>query len=354
MLDHLRFQSLAVLLSLLAACTTGSEHPVLELRGETMGTSYSIQVVDLAATIDPDALREKIDAELESVNAIMSTYREDSELSAFNRSRSTDWLPVSPELASLVKEALWTSEVSRGAFDLTVGPLVNLWGFGPGERIDAAPTDAQIAQARKHVGYHKLSARQVPPALRKSDPDLYLDLSAIAKGYGVDRVAELLERAAIANYLVEIGGELRGRGYNGQGLAWRIAIERPDPGLRQVERIVELCDGAMATSGDYRNFFESNGKRYSHMIDPKTGRPVTHDLASVTVLAPRTARADALATTFLVLGPEAGLTLAESLKTPALFIQRTPEGYIELETNTFDSAARSIFAVTEEPSMRDR
>jgi thiamine biosynthesis lipoprotein len=335
--EHLRFFPLVALLTPLLACTPAPEHQVLELQGATMGTSYSIQVVDLPSGVDPNALRDRITKELDRVNALMSTYRESSELSGFNRSRSTDWIPVSPELATLVKEAIWTSEVSDGAFDTTVGPLVNLWGFGPGKRTDTAPTDDRIAQARAHVGYHKLSVRQEPPALRKSDPDLYLDLSAIAKGYGVDRVAELLEKTGITDYLVEIGGELRGHGHNGRGQPWRIAVERPDPGVREVERVVELRGGAMATSGDYRNFFEQGGKLYSHTIDPTTGRPVTHDLASVTVLAPRTAKADALATALLVLGPKAGPALAESLGIPALFILRTPDGYEERQSGTFDS-----------------
>ncbi|MCG6860503.1 MAG: FAD:protein FMN transferase, partial [Chromatiaceae bacterium] len=188
--DTHSFSLLAVLL-LLASCTPDSGHSVLELQGATMGTTYSIQVVDLPPAIDPSALGDRIDAELDLVNDLMSTYRENSELSRFNRNRSTDWFAVSPNLAELVKEAIWTSEVSGGAFDATVGPLVNLWGFGPGGGTDAVPSDAEIALARARVGYHKLSVRTDPPALRKSEPTLYLDLSAIAKGYGVDRIAEL-------------------------------------------------------------------------------------------------------------------------------------------------------------------
>ncbi len=336
MFRYLRFSSPLVLLSLLACCTPAPPHRIMELQGTTMGTFYSIQVVDLSPAIEPQELRDRIDAELDLVTDLTSTYRDDSEVSGFNRSRTTGWFAVSPALAGLVKEAIRVSEVSEGAFDVTVGPLVNLWGFGPGGRTDTLPTDAELAQAKASVGYRKLSVRSDPPALRKSEPTLYLDLSAIAKGYGVDRLAELLDATGVTNYLIEIGGELRGRGYNGRGLPWRIAVERPDPGGRVVHRILALRDGAMATSGDYRNFFEREGKRYSHTVDPKTGHPVTHRLASVTVLAPRTARADALATAFLVLGPQAGFTLAESLRTPALFIVRTPEGYSELQTSAFD------------------
>jgi len=336
MSQYARFSFLLVLLSLLTCCTPAPEHRVMELRGATMGTFYSIQVVDLPPAIEPARLRDRIEAKLELVNALMSTYRDDSELSGFNRSRTTDWFAVSPALAGLVKEALRTSEVSDGAFDVTVGPLVNLWGFGPGSGgSDTLPTDAEIARAKARVGYRKLSVRSDPPALRKSEPTLCLDFSAIAKGYGVDRLAELLDATGIADYLIEIGGELRGRGHNGQGLPWRIAVERPDPEGRTVHKILVLRSGAIATSGDYRNFFEQDGKRYSHTIDPKTGRPVTHRLASVTVLAPRTTRADALATAFLVLGPQAGFNLAESLQTPALFIIRTPEGYAKLQTSVF-------------------
>jgi len=313
----------------------------MELQGATMGTFYSIQVLGLPPAVEPTRLRDGIEAELELVNALMSTYRDDSELSGFNRSRTTDWFAVSLALAGLVREVIRTSEISNGAFDVTVGPLVNLWGFGPGGGSDTPPADAEIARTKARIGYRKLSVRSNPPALRKSEPTLYLDLSAIAKGYGVDRLAELLDAVGITDYLIELGGELRARGYNGQGLPWRIAVERPDPEGRTVHRILPLRDGAMATSGDYRNFFEQDGKRYSHTIDPRTGRPVTHRLASVTVLVPRTARADALATAFLVLGPQAGFELAESLQTPALFIVRMPEGYSELQTSAFVDRLRS-------------
>jgi thiamine biosynthesis lipoprotein len=335
-----RFISFALLLPLVAACSRAPEHDVLVLQGTTMGTGYRVQVVDLPANVLPQRLQSDIDAELALVNDLMSTYRESSELSHFNRSRSLDWFAVSPALAFLAREALWTSETSGGAFDPTVGPLVNLWGFGPGGEPDAVPSDKQIAEAQRRVGHHMLSVREAPPALRKSEPELYLDLSAIAKGYGVDRIAKLLDGAGVQSYLVEIGGELRGRGHNASGLPWRIAVERPDPGVREVHSVVELHGGAMATSGDYRNFFELDGKLYSHSIDPRTGRPVSHSLASVTVLAPTAARADALATAFLVLGPEDGLTLAESLRTAALFIVRTSNGYSDRRTTSLQAHLR--------------
>jgi thiamine biosynthesis lipoprotein len=180
----------------------------------------------------------------------------------------------------------------------------------------------------------------IPRALKKADPALYVDLSAIAKGHGVDRIADMLDGAGIESYLVEIGGELRVRGHNVRGKPWRIAVERPDPGVRDVHRVIEMRDGGMATSGDYRNFFEHAGRLYSHSIDPRTGWPVPHELASVTVLAPRAARADALATALLVLGPEVGFALAECLEIAALFIVRTPEGYSDLPSSAFRAHAQ--------------
>lgn len=335
-----RLVCVALLIPVLAACSPAPEREVLALRGSTMGTGYSIQIVEPPSSIDPQQLQTRVDVELELVNDLMSTYREGSELSRFNRSRSTDWFPVTSALASLVQDSLDMSETSDGAFDATVGPLVNLWGFGPGSGRDAIPSDALIVEAKEKVGHEKLSVRIDPPALRKSEPELYLDLSAIAKGYGVDRIAELLDDAGITDYLVEIGGELRVRGHNGRGQPWQIAVERPDPRARKAHSVVALSGGAMATSGDYRNFFEQGGKRFSHAIDPRTGRPVTHGLASVTVVAPTAARADALATAFLVLGPKKGLALAEFLQTAAFFILRTPNGYSDLQTHAFRAYRR--------------
>ena len=306
---------------LLAGCGPKSAK-VLALSGATMGTTYSVQVLPPRADVDPNALQQRIDALLAKVNALMSTYDPDSELSRFNAAQSTDWFAVSPALVKLVDVARQVSEASDGAFDITVGPLVNLWGFGPELRPDALPAQTDIDAARARVGYHKLHTRAEPPALRKDRPDLYVDLSAIAKGYGVDRVAALLESEGLTDYLVEIGGELRGRGVNGRGEPWRIAVERPEAGRRSVFRIVPLHDLGMATSGDYRNFFEVNGERYPHSIDPRTGWPVQHPLASVTVLADDCMWADAWATALLVLGTETGHALAESRGLAALFISR--------------------------------
>jgi thiamine biosynthesis lipoprotein len=287
-----------------------------------MGTTYSVQLVDPPPDLDLDRLRLRIDAELERVNAQMSTYRPDSELSRFNAAPGTDWMPVSPELAATVAAAKRIGAASGGALDVTVGPLVNLWGFGPDLSEDDVPAPAAIAAGLDRTGLERLEVRLDPPALRKARADLYVDLSAIAKGHGADRVAAVLDTAGVDDLLVEIGGELYGRGRNGRGEPWRIAVERPQSDGRRVLRVVPLRNTGMATSGDYRNFFELDGVRYSHSIDPATGWPVRHELASVTVLADTAMEADGWATALLVLGPARGQALAESLGLAALFIER--------------------------------
>ena len=339
------------LVLLLAGCGPESAK-VLALNGATMGTTYSVQVLPPHADLDPDALQRRIDVLLAKVNALMSTYAPDSELSRFNATQSTDWFAVSPELVKVVDVARQVSDASGGAFDITVGPLVNLWGFGPESRPDALPAQTDIDAARARVGYHKLHTRAEPPALRKDQPDLYVDLSAIAKGYGVDRVATLLESEGLTDYLVEIGGELRGRGVNGRGEPWRIAVERPEAGRRSVFRIVPLHDLGMATSGDYRNFFEVNGKRYSHSIDPSTGWPVQHPLASVTVLADDCMWADAWATALLVLGTEKGHALAESRGLAALFISRIGGRDAPAADDQYPAEATAAFDRAAEPATQ--
>ncbi len=330
---------LTLLSMLLAAC--GPREETLTLAGATMGTTWSVQIPrpPLPEALDQVALAEEIARVLAQVNDRMSTYQADSELSRFNAAETTDWFSVSAELAGLVGRALAVSALTDGAFDITVGPLVNLWGFGPEVQASQIPDQAEIDAALARVGWRMLHARTEPPALRKDQPDLYVDLSAIAKGHGVDLVARVLERAGLSDYLVEIGGELRGRGVNAAGRPWRIAVERPEPGRRALLRVVALEDQGMATSGDYRNFFVLEGERYSHTIDPATGRPVAHRLASVTVLAERCGDADAWATGLLVLGPERGLALADERGLAALFVERIGDELRITESAAFAPAA---------------
>lgn len=327
--------ALVLVLLLLSACAEPEPAGVLELHGRTMGTSYSVQLANLPPDVALDVLHQAIEAELMRINAQMSTYDPNSDLSRFNQSSATDWIAVPPELAVVSAQAQRVSQLSHGAFDVTVGGLVNLWGFGPSFRAEQAPTPEEIAQQLAVTGYDKLAVRHDPPALRKTHPRVSVDLSAIAKGYAVDRLAKLLNEHKITDYLIEVGGELRAAGQHPER-PWRIAIERPESGQRGVFRILSLHDISMATSGDYRNFFEQDGVLYSHTIDPHQGRPVDHRLASVTVLDESCMRADAWATALLVLGPKSGLALAEEQDIAAFFIERLASGYRADRSSAFD------------------
>jgi thiamine biosynthesis lipoprotein len=319
------------------ACGDDSSRARLkEFDGDTQGTTYHIKVVDLPATLSAETVRTTIEAELDDITRHLSTYEPDTELSRFNRSRDTGWVPASTGLVQVLSEARRISELSHGAYDVTVGPLVNLWGFGPEDTGERIPSEAEIAAAQTLIGYTHLSIRPSPPAIRKDIPDLTIDVASIAQGYTVDRVAERLDSLGIANYLVEIGGELRGKGLNQLGGHWRIGIERPTPGERSVYTIIRIADVGVSTSGDYRDYFERDGHRYSHTINPQTGRPVSHRLASVTVVSEDTMRADALSTALMVLGPEEGYHLAEQAAIAAYFIIKSDGGFTDRETTAFD------------------
>ncbi|ADV99993.1 FAD:protein FMN transferase [Yersinia pestis] len=316
---------------LLSGC--GPEQVSLE--GKTMGTSYSIKYVSDSSTAAPETLQQEIDLILEEVNDQMSTYRPHSELSRFNQSREVNQpFPVSAATAKVVQEAIRINRLTDGALDVTVGPLVNLWGFGPEGRPDTVPTEDEITRRRAWVGIDKLAVDK--NALIKRVPELYVDLSSIAKGYGVDVVAEYLEAQNIKDYMVDIGGEVRTRGNNGENKPWRIAIEKPVAGSTQrAQEIIEPGRMAVATSGDYRNYFEQDGIRYSHTIDPDTGRPINHRLVSITVLDPSCMTADGLSTGLGVLGPERGMALANLLGIPVLMIIKTDDGFEEQYSDAF-------------------
>jgi thiamine biosynthesis lipoprotein len=321
-------------LSLVACDGVSARRPTL-VTGSTMGTSYSVKIPQLPAHVDRDVLERDIARILDTVNQQMSTYRPESELSRFNAASPAVWQTVSPDTLAVVTEALRISRLSDGAFDPTVGPLTDLWGFGPGGGRQDVPAANRIETALRRIGHQHVRARKTPPSLGKSRDDIRIDLSGIAKGFGVDKVAEYLERSGIDYYLVEVGGELRGRGYSPRGDAWRVGIEQPVAAPGRVQRVVRLGRRALATSGDYRIFFEHNGSRYSHIINPRDGRPVDHGLASVTVIASSTMQADALSTALMVLGPKAGLALARREGIAAFFIAKTDSGFVERVTQAF-------------------
>ncbi|MEH6626077.1 MAG: FAD:protein FMN transferase [Motiliproteus sp.] len=327
---------LALVSSALTGCSdrNDSQQLIQTLTGATMGTSYTVKVVAPQST-DLVSLKSAIQSELDRIESRMSTYKQDSELSIFNHTESEQWFSVSVETARVVGLGLEISAQTQGAFDMTVGPLVNLWGFGPGNSISKSPSQQQIDELLPRIGYQAIAARNDPPELRKTN-NAYLDLSAIAKGYAVDVVADLLSQD-YGSYLVEIGGELKAHGLKPDGTHWRIAVESPSSGQRNIQKIINVENTAIATSGDYRNYFEQDGVRFSHTIDPATGKPITHRLASVTILDPSCARADALATAMMVLGKEKGLALAKQLKIPAFFISKSEQGFVETYTDEFES-----------------
>jgi len=329
------FILLIAIIALSACNPNASGRQLTKFSGLTMGTSWSVKVVDLPKTVDPSTVDSSIRKTLAEINRSMSTYDPQSELSQFNSSSSTDWFTASDALVEVIATAIEVSKLTDGAFDVTVGPLVNLWGFGPPGARSKAPDENEIESARARTGYTNMEVRQTPAAIRKQLPGLYVDLSAIAKGYAVDRIADLLEQQGIESYLVEIGGELRGKGQNESATSWCVGIERPSATERGLYAAVEIDGAGLATSGDYRNYFEQDGQRYSHTINPVTGRPVTHRLASVTAVTASAMRADALATALMVLGPEDGYALAEREDIAVFFIVKADKGFTDKASSAF-------------------
>ena len=320
---------------LLSSCAPERPEELHEFTGLTMGTSWSVLVHAAQLPLTRPRLQAEFNTILNRVNSEMSTYLPESELSRINDTDGAAWLTVSASLMHVLQAAQDISRSTQGAFDVTIGPLVNLWGFGP-EQDFAVPGEEHIDAALRLVGYEYLHLDPAASALKKTNGGIQIDLSAIAKGYGVDEIAHYLERLNLDNYLVEIGGEIRARGVNRANIPWQIGIEQPAGGQRQVRRIIRLGNSAMATSGDYRNYFEHEGTRYSHTLDPRTGWPVAHGLASVTVLHPSTMLADAWATGLLVLGPDGGYATALENGLAAYFIVREEPGFEEIFTPAFE------------------
>ena len=313
--------------------TTGQ--PIL-LSGSTMGTSYHIKLFpESGIKIDATKLKNQIDVRLSEIDHKMSTYKKDSELSRFNRYPNNQWMEISAETLSVIELAQKISHLSNGAFDITVGNLVNLWGFGPSINIDMIPDAAKIHQLQQQIGYQHLQLRQTPAALKKNTDKINLDLSAIAKGYAVDAIATLIISNNLENFLVEIGGEIITHGLKSKQQPWVVGIERAIAKERSIQKQIHLVNSAMATSGDYRNYFEHNGSRYSHTIDPRTGRPITHRLASVSVIDDSCMRADALATAIMVLGPNKGMEFAEQHQLAIFMLIKQGDKFIEKQSSTF-------------------
>lgn len=314
-----------VALPFLLAAQSKSEPKINDIEGTAQGTTYHLRYVGP----EKPGFKKDLDEQLAAFEKIFSNYRLDSEISRFNAAAHSEWFPAHPKLVHLVELSHKISVESQGAFDITIGALLKIWGFGPFKRkIATIPSETEIAAAKKNVDYHQLLFRKNPPALKKMHAQVYVDVSGIAQGYSVDEIAAFIEKSGIKSYLIEIGGEIKTKGRKPSGAYWDIAIESPsyEPGESSVT--VYTRGKALTTAGDYRDYFEKDGKRFSHTIDPRSGKPIEHQLASVTVIMDSAAEADAWDTALMVLGPEAGRSLAQKKQIASFMIKRQSSSFV--------------------------
>lgn len=323
---------LLLAVGLVSGCERSVE--MVKLAGATMGTTWHVTYIPARGAPGEAAVLAAIESQLDAVNGSMSTYLPDSEISRFNQSPVDKWIDVSPPFFDVLATALEVGRASGGAYDVTVGPLVDLWGFGPGGGAERIPEPDEIEAALALVGQDRLRLDGKATRVKKL-AGVRLDFSSLAKGYGVDRVAVALQAQGIDRYLVEVGGEMRLGGLSGRGDLWRIAIEQPQSGTRGIAAAIELTDASVATSGDYRNYFEIDGHRYSHSIDPLTGRPVAHELVSVTVVHPSAMVADAWATALTVMGPRRAAAVAQERDLAVYFIRRDGDEFLPSHSAAF-------------------
>lgn len=308
----------------LSGCESNAER-VEVLSGPTMGSTFTIKYVYNAATPAADAVGVEVQSILDEVDRQMSTYRLDSDIARFNQSPVNTCMQMPQPVLDLAQYGYDLSSLSDGAFDLTLGPLLDLWGFGPQARGKRVPSADEIAAAKAQTGYKHI--RVVNDQLCK-DADVKVEFNSIAAGYTVDRISERFAQLNIDSYMIEVTGELIAKGLKPDGSPWRIALEQPlGDGQRVIQRVLEIDGYGLNTSGDYRNYFEENGVRFSHTIDPQVGAPISHKLASVTIVDRSTLHADGLGTLLLVLGPERGLDFAEEHKIAAFFVMHDGEGF---------------------------
>jgi thiamine biosynthesis lipoprotein len=316
-----------------------------------MGGTFSVKIVTAKDELETPGLHDvdrALRSTLDRIEGLMSTWDRDSELSRFNRSMSLEPFPVSRETFEVLQWSLELGALTGGVLDVTVGPLVDAWGFGPGGPKQHAPSDAEIARLREATGPGRLELDPKAQTVRKTRPGVQCDLSSIVPGYATDVLWAVLADRGFTDFLVDVGGELRTRGRNERGEPWQIAIDRPQPGGpggpggNDVQRVVALSNLAITTAGDYRKYREVDGQRVTHILDPRTGRPVAHRLASVTVIDELAVRADALDTALMVLGTDEGMALATKLNVAALFIERTDDGFVERSTRTFEEMTKSL------------
>lgn len=324
--------------------SVGETHADQELRfsGQTMGPIFYSVVVTGDDVADPAAIEKEISDRLQRVNELMSTYIESSDVSRFNVAAEGEWVEVDPLTLGVVQKSLEISVASGGAFDITVGPAVNMWQFGPNkDESKPIPSDDEIEAVKKLVGYKLIEHKTSPAAMRKKKAGVKIDLSAIAKGFAVDEVASGLESLSVENYMIEVGGEVFAKG-NGPSGKWRIGIEKADEKVRSVDRVVNIDERGLATSGDYRNFRTIDGKRYSHAIDPRTCRPVVLPPATASVIADSCMVADAVATAVMVMPESKRISFCESVGAELYCVTRDESGeLVQSKTDSFPFATKN-------------
>lgn len=316
-----------------------TERHVSEFRGLTMGGTFSVKIVTPRDELETPGLHDvdrTLRSTLDRIEGLMSTWDRGSELSRFNRSTSLEPFAVSPETFEVFTWSIEVGGLTGGALDVTIGPLVDAWGFGPPGPRTALPSNEEIARLRKAIGPGQLALDPKALTVRKTRPEVRCDLSSIVPGYAADRLRTDLTDRGFTDFLVDVGGEVRTRGRNEKGAPWQVAIERPSTQGDAIQRLVPISDLAITTAGDYRKYREVDGQRVAHILDPRTGRPLTHRLASVTVIDGLAVRADAFDTALMVLGMDEGFALATRLNLAALFIERTAEGFSERATPRFE------------------
>lgn len=321
-----------IIFSLFISCEKSPE--IYTIHGKTMGTTYMVKFVTNESP-ELDVIREKIDTKLDKINMLMSTYINDSELQKFNTSQDHNWFKISNETLLVIKKAIEVSKQTDGEYDITAGPLINLWGFGPNKKPIKVPSLQEITETKSKIGFDKININEENSSINKTT-DIFVDLSSLAKGYGVDEISRVMKDLNFPNHLVEIGGEMKASGTKPNNKKWTVAIEKPLAGTRKISRPVELENMSIATSGDYRNFFEFDGKRFSHIISPKTGKPIEHNLASVTVIMDDCMSADAWATAFLVLGAKKAVEIANKIGIAAYLIVKNKDNFETITTKQFD------------------
>jgi thiamine biosynthesis lipoprotein len=323
--------SLLLVVSALSGCGNGDS--LESFGGPTMGSTYSIKYVRHKGIPGPAEVQQQVEKILSEVDQQMSTYRSDSDIERFNDLPANSCQPMPASILQLVRVGEQLSIDSDGSFDLTVEPLLNLWGFGPQARNEKVPSAEALTQVRQRVGHGHL--RIEGDRLCKDAP-VEVDFNSLAAGYAVDRIAAQLTAIGIDSYLAEVTGELKAAGKKLDGSPWRVALEEPRDDQQVAERVIAVDGYGVSTSGDYRNYFEQDGRRYSHTFDARTGAPVEHALASVTVIHASALMADGLSTLLLILGPQRGWDYAEKHDIGAFFVIRTDKGFVTRTSQAFD------------------